>query len=453
MHSSDGLRGRVRFPTIGLRTPNRSGRASRLWSLATPWLLLLTPALLVPLSAVAESAVRPAFSVQGLADLRLIQTGETRSWLERGGGKFRFGGNGDEVRTLGQLTELGLLAIARLSSDLGAVVQLQHRADQSNALDLVQGFAQYRRVFGESAGPDLRVRGGFFFPPISLEHDQPGWHSEYSITPSAINSWIGEEVRTLGVESTLSIPVGDRTRVAATLATFGGNDPAGSLVSYRGWALHDIKSGLSEDLPIPPLPRREPGGIFYPNQAPLVSPFREIDNRLGVYGGLSLRRAANELRLLRYDNRADETRVEDRQWAWDTRFTAAGVRYFLPARLELNAQWLQGITQMGRNPAGEAPIDDRFTAWYVLITRSAGRGRLTARFDNFEVDDRNGPSNGNDAETGFATTLAYSFEIRDRQVLTAEWLHSESDRPSRPEFGEPESVTENLFQLNYRLRF
>ena len=39
------------------------------------------------------------------------------------------------------------------------------------------------------------ARAGLMWPPVSLEHEGADWHVKDSITPSAINSWIGEEVR------------------------------------------------------------------------------------------------------------------------------------------------------------------------------------------------------------------------------------------------------------------
>ena len=45
------------------------------------------------------------------------------------------------------------------------------------------------------------VKAGAFFPTISLENDDLGWTSPYTLTPSAINSWIGEELRTIGSEA------------------------------------------------------------------------------------------------------------------------------------------------------------------------------------------------------------------------------------------------------------
>ncbi len=47
------------------------------------------------------------------------------------------------------------------------------------------------------------MKSGAFFPTISLENDDLGWASPYTLTPSAINSWIGDELRSIGSEATM----------------------------------------------------------------------------------------------------------------------------------------------------------------------------------------------------------------------------------------------------------
>ena len=60
-----------------------------------------------------------------------------------------------------------------------------------------------------AAGPvSWSVKTGAFFPTISLENDDLGWTSPYTLTPSAINSWIGEELRTIGSEAILRYDTG-----------------------------------------------------------------------------------------------------------------------------------------------------------------------------------------------------------------------------------------------------
>src|SRR5579862_4861755 len=49
-------------------------------------------------------------------------------------------------------------------------------------------------------GLRFRLRAGGFYPAISLENRAAGWESPYTLSFSAINSWLGEELRTIGAE-------------------------------------------------------------------------------------------------------------------------------------------------------------------------------------------------------------------------------------------------------------
>jgi hypothetical protein len=87
-----------------------------------------------------------------------------------------------------------------------------------------------------------RARVGSFFMPASLENRGIGWTNVYSITPSAINTWLGEEFRTIGAELEvrwLGASSGYLGDVALIAAAYGWNDPAGVLIAKRGFALTD----------------------------------------------------------------------------------------------------------------------------------------------------------------------------------------------------------------------
>ena len=94
-----------------------------------------------------------------------------------------------------------------------------------------------------------QVRFGAFYPPFSLENGAHGWESPFTYSYSAINTWLGEEVRPLGAEWSL------RRRLASTRNTqevrvfasgFYGNDPAATLLFWRGWSLHDRQTRLND---------------------------------------------------------------------------------------------------------------------------------------------------------------------------------------------------------------
>src|SRR6185295_7315933 len=95
-------------------------------------------------------------------------------------------------------------------------------------------------------------RLGLMWPPVSLEHEGADWHVADTITPSAINSWIGEEVRPVALEGTVSISAGDH-KLRTTAAIFAANDTSGTLLTFRGWALHDRTTLAFNRWPLPPI--------------------------------------------------------------------------------------------------------------------------------------------------------------------------------------------------------
>src|SRR5438552_5783727 len=148
------------------------------------------------------------------------------------------------------------------------------------------------------------ARAGLMFPPVSLEHEGADWHVKDSITPSAINSWIGEEVRPVAVEGTVAADFG-KNKLRATAALMAANDTSGTLLTFRGWALHDRMTLAGHRQPLPPLDEELAG-----YQAPFTHPLLDIHNgfahRPGYYAKLSWQPPIPvRLELFRYDNRAD----------------------------------------------------------------------------------------------------------------------------------------------------
>ncbi len=161
--------------------------------------------LLLSLPALA-TADDPQVTVGGLIDLRYARTDTERSWFDGGQGKLRYGAGIDGRGDLLRLAQMSLLLDAELTPALAAHVQLNVDAEPDEAglrsrADLIEAFLAYRPDLSERVR--LRIRGGAFYPPVSFEHSGPAWTSSYTITGSAANSWIGEEVRTIGVESAL----------------------------------------------------------------------------------------------------------------------------------------------------------------------------------------------------------------------------------------------------------
>ena len=128
-------------------------------------------------------------------DLRAVSSDGRESFLDNGQGKLRF----DEDH---QGIQLGRLRAA-WNQPLGEVFSAHVEAstwddDDKNPIDLTEAYLEYRPY--PRAGLRTRLRLGAFYPPMSLESRAVGWETPYTITPSAISSWIGEEIRTVGLE-------------------------------------------------------------------------------------------------------------------------------------------------------------------------------------------------------------------------------------------------------------
>src|ERR1700730_4286144 len=246
-------------------------------------------------------------TVVGAVDVRWVHSTSDLSYLDGGLGKLRFDQDDTGLR-LGRAFVASRLRVTDIVS-LHAVMDAYGDHDR-NPADL-SAFWAAGRPFPTSA-LRWRVRVGAFYMPISLENRGPGWSDVYSITPSALNTWLGEEFRTIGTELEarwLGASSGYLGDVSLVAAAYAWNDPARELIADRGFALTDRPSTLFGGLGRPPI-------TFY----------HEIDLKTGFYAGLSWRPHDRlEMRALRYDNRADpEASTVAGGTAWRTRFSSFG---------------------------------------------------------------------------------------------------------------------------------
>ena len=100
------------------------------------------------------------------------------------------------------------------------------RHEQSGTVGKRAGIVQAYADLSISA---LRLRAGSFWLPTSRENVDPLWTSRYTITYSALNSWIGQEVRPLGAD--LQFSPNFYFTMGAT--AFRGNDTMGTLLASR----------------------------------------------------------------------------------------------------------------------------------------------------------------------------------------------------------------------------
>lgn len=392
------------------------------------------------------------FTFNVVLDGRVVTTPASTSFLDEGLGKTRYGHEPRAVQA--KLAQAALLGRVELRPDLTvrAHVNVDAEHNFNRRVDLVEGVVRYNPAIGDAASLD--VRAGVFFPSVSLENTDMAWLSPYTVTFSAINSWIGEEVRSVGAEAGPSFRLGE-----AQLRLFGEitrmNDPNGTLLAWRGFALHDRVSGFSDRLPLPALKSFDAPNLF-PDQPPHVQPMREVDRRWTWSTGLSLTHPRYRLKALYQPQTANPGSFDGEQYAWRTGYWAVGAaRSFGP--VEILAQGLDGETRMGIVSGGRNAVISEFQAAYLMASWTEPereRHRLTLRYDAFRVRDRDDfPVEDPNDESGSAWTFAYAFAPAAHHRITAELVRIDSTRTNRRDLGLDPRAVEILGTLSWRLSF
>jgi hypothetical protein len=370
-------------------------------------------------------------------DLRTVASDGQTSFLDDGLGKLRF----DEDH---QGMQLGRLRAA-WNQPLGEVFSAHLEAsswgdDDKNPIDLTEAYLEFRPY--PKAGWRSRVRLGAFYPPMSLENRARGWETPYTLAPSAISSWVGEELRTIGLEGQvewLGTRTGHDFDLQLTAAVFGWNDPAGTMLADHGFALHDRQTTLFGRVGSP---QTDPG-------KPKKELFHEIDGRAGYYVGAEMRfhdRAI--LDVLHYDNRGDPRAAAPgiRDMAWKTNFDSAALR------IETASDWTFLLQALD----GDTAIDPwimltwKFDSQSAMVARRWRDHMLALRYDAFEVEFEGDPQ-APGSEDGHAWALAYTWQHGERWRLALEWLRVESAVPARVvEFAEPAFAVESKLEFSAR---
>ena len=348
-----------------------------------------------------------------------------------------------------------------LAKTLWAHVVADYVDDASSGFGLTEAYLDWRPL--PRSRNQFEVRFGALYPPLSLENGAAGWESPFTTSFSAINTWYGEEIRPAGTEGRIRRRLGapgSPHEISAFAAAFYGDDPAGTLLFWRGFSVHDRQTRFNDRLQMPPGLVFGAGGTFVGLRDQWVEPVSEIDHSPGYYAGFEWRYARTALvQLATYDNRADPNAFADGQWAWHTRFRQLALQIGLPADFGLVAQWMDGktdwllgVTPTGSVTPGTSLAEDRFESKFVLLTRRiAEKHAVSVRYDTFDFT--RGQTDLN-IDSGHAWTLAYRLRLTAKLEVAAEWLAIDSWRDLWPVFyGVPEHAGEKQFrvQLNFEL--
>jgi hypothetical protein len=349
--------------------------------------------------------------VRALLDVRLVDAGPARSWTDHGPGTMRYGGSytetGFESATRLVLAEAAVRLGASLPWDVRAEAQLNVQPDIADGYRpwLVQ--ATLRKEWGR-ADNGWSLQGGVMNVPFSLENTGPAWSPQYSISASALDSWLWEDISLAGLESEWWHVTSSGLRLGALAGAGYGGDQIGRLLALRGWVLGDTIGGIN-------------GTLALPGSLGRADIFNEGDHRPTLYGLLTFADAQEivGVNVGYLDNLGDQSVPG----VWRTHFTTVGLTLHLPLRIEVLAQYLDGVATV-HSP----PNDSALSAYYVLLSHHYKQQHLSARYDAFRVRDLDGGPVST-AQRGHATTAAYEvqFGLRHRIALEYIWMNSHRD--------------------------
>jgi len=381
-------------------------------------------------TARAETQLFAPENLSAWIDVRAVSADGEPSWRtvdgDGGGfGKLRYG-----HETKVDLAQAAINWKPRLADTVTAYVLAQYTPGSLTDFGVSEAYVKWKPV----PTSDLRwsVRFGQMFPPVSMEHDGPGWSVSRTLTPSAINSWIGEEVLVDGLELNVRKHIAGH-EFGLTGAVFTGNDTSGTILSWRGWALHDVASDRDSRLPLPSGDSQGWYKLFDDTQAAYTEPMAEVDGHVGHYLRLDWRPPMPvALNVEYYANNGDPESLRHAQWGWDTKVWNVGAQARPAAQTEILAQYMAGTTRMGwRLSNNRWGVDTGYDAAYLLISQGLGAAKLTGRIDYFAVKDYSKRAVDDNTDKGYAATIAWMRPVSDHLDLAVEAMNVQSRHPAR----------------------
>ena len=353
------------------------------------------------------------FDLQGYIAARGLNTTGPDSWLTGDVGRLESGGERTDY-----------IGVAQFGFDWAPSRYFDIHASGAARRDpetfggdnngVVEAYADARAIFGNN---ELQLRAGQFFLPSSRENKGELWTSPYTINFSALNTWIAEEVRPVGVDLEWRHTLGNGHTLTAAATGFRGNDSMGALLGWRGWTVGNRLSTYNEVLPLPPLASFQT--FFAGQRDDGTKPFGEdLDGNTGISARVrySIPQIAN-VQYLYLDNRADRE-LHQGEYAWATDFHLISAEFGNPDRYVLAAEYMRGTTGMGF-PPGFVQAD--FSAGYVLISQKTGRTRWAGRYDIFRTREKDFSLAEANDETGHSWTVSWMYDFGAKLRLGTEF--------------------------------
>ena len=382
----------------------------------------------------------------GFLAARGVNVESQPSWLDGGFGRFEVGaGSPTSSANKGQIE-------GQLGVDWTPAAWIRvhaHGAARQKGSGLVEAYVDLQKDFGAN---NLRLRAGQFFLPTSRENTGPLWSSPYTISFSALNTWIGEEVRPIGGELQWQ-----RLTPYAVLTfaggAFRGNDTMGTMLAWRGWSMGNRLTTYGEVLPLPPLFTLTGPVGFVEQRRDGTQPFgSDLDGRTGLTARARItvpERAT--LQYARVDNRGDRE-LYDHEYSWQTKLNLLSGEIDGTHGTTFASEYGWGSTGMGFR--GRPWVQLTYYAAYALVSQAFGRNRVSARLDVFGTRDRDhSPVAETNTESGRAWTLAYFFQLTHRVRLGAEMANIVAQRIAAAQSGFDPNTDGRTLTLEARYRF
>lgn len=384
-----------------------------------------------------------------LLDLRATDiSGAENSWLAGGLDATRIDESSEHL-LLGQAIVEARWQFADALSVQGFVSAYEDGGDTVGVNEL---FIDYRPV--PLNGYRFNAKVGAFYPAISLENTKTGWTSSGILSNSAINTWLGEELRILGSEVSVT-RLGRAHRsdwdLGGSISVYGGNDPTTALLAWRGWGIHDRQVRLGEKISFAELPVIGVDEGFS-SQSEDFDPFVEVDDRPGYALSLwAAKKRGLKVKLYYYDNRADPKAIRQGQYAWHTKFHHISVWLPLNNETTLLSQWLKGKTNMGEDTNIAVRAD--YQAWYVGLRKQWRGFQFTLRYDDFEVEDLDITFMDNNNQDGRSWTFAASYVFNQAIHMVFEHHRFKENNYARRYFSLPINNDYQQSQVALQWRF
>lgn len=381
------------------------------------------------LAAATSAAAQSNLRFHGVLAGRGIYVGSSPSWASGGAGRFDVGAAapGDSRFAGHASAHLGAdwMPLKWLAVHGDAVARLEPSETKGDRAGIVQAYVD---VYND----ELSLRVGSFWLPTSRENVEPLWTSPYTITYSALNSWIAQEVRPVGADLQYS----PNFYVTLGATAFRGNDTMGTVLAGRGWTLGNRVVVYDEELPLP-----APSTTTKPVT-------QDIDDENGYAARIRLQLPERAMiQFLRLDNRAPLTGGDAPLEAWLTEFDLVSASWGEAGPTTVAAEWMRGYTAIGF-PGGTFRMD--FDTYYALVSHRQGANRFSIRGERFHTRSHRRVRTDRARENGSAWTAAWFRDLSQKLRTGIEYVRAEGDRPGLAPGHDPETGGSMFtFELRY----